>query len=209
MMKRTWMAAGAALLLALALTPAAAAQEGADDGDLLPVGMGSLNQDDLAIRLRNDELEIRFAPLDERLLRLLAPDSYRALHSLRDREQAQIDSISRAYGVSDPGVVFVSFHARQSGARFEPQLLSIGVRSRQLYPIGIIPLSPSFSSQQLELRQQASAIYLYEDPLPINEPATVSYAGMTSSEWERKLATLERERARIGSRVGRDSAGGP
>lgn len=181
----------------------AAAQDAGADGDLLPVGLGSLSQDDLAIRLRAEGLEIRFVPLDERMLRLLASDAYRSLHALRLQYQPGIDSISRETGVSEPSAVLVSFYGRQSGARFQPELLVLGLRGRQLYPLGILPLSPSFSSQQLELRQPATAIYLYEDQLPIAEPFTVGYGSVTSSEWERKFPTLERERARIGSRVAR------
>jgi hypothetical protein len=202
-MIRNWLAAG--VVLGLLVASPAAAQDAGDDGDLLPVGLGSLSQDDLAVRLRTDALEVRFVPLDERMIRLLAPDAYRSLHALRIRERARIDSVAREAGFSAPSAVLVSFYARQPGARIQPELLTVGVRSRQLYPLGIIPMSASFSSQQLELRQPATAIYLYEEQLPIAEPFTVSYGGVTSNEWQRKLPTLERERARIGSRVARDT----
>lgn len=195
----------AAVVLAtlVALAAPAAAQDAGADGDLLPVGLGSLSQDDLAVRLRSDVLEIRFIPLDERMLRLLASDAYRSLHAIRLQQQRAIDSVASETGISEPSAVLVSFYGRQPGARFNPEQVVIGVRSRQLYPLAMIPLSPSFSSQQLELRQPATALYLYEDQLPIAEPFTVSYGAITSHEWERKLATLERERARIGSRVER------
>ncbi len=201
-MIRHILAAGAALVLLAGAPPVAAAQ---DDGDLLPLGYGTLTQDDLGLRLRNDGLEIRFVPLDERLLRLLAPDAYRSLHSLRQGRQAAIGSIAGTAGVSEPGVVLVSFYGQRAGTRFQPDLLTIAVRGRQLYPLGTIPLSPSFSSQQLELRQQATAIYVYEDQVPLAEPFTLSYGAVASTEWERKLPALERERARIGGRVARDS----
>jgi hypothetical protein len=204
-MIRNWRSAGALLALLLASPALLAAQDAGDDGDLLPVGLGNLSQDDLAIRLRTDALEIRFVPLDERMIRLLAPDAYRSLHALRMRERSDIDSISREHSISAPSAVLVSFYARQTGTRFQPELLTVGLRSRQLYPLGIIPLNPAFSSQQLDLRQPATAIYLYEDELPIAEPFTVTYGGVTSNEWQRKLPTLERERARIGSRVARDT----
>lgn len=202
-MTRNLLAAGAALIILLAGPAPAAAQQ---DGDLLPLGHGTLTQDDVALRLRSDELEIRVVPLDERILRLLAPDAYRSLHSLRESRRAAVDSIGRDAGVGTPGAVLVSFYGQQPGARFQPDLLTIAVRGRQLYPIGIIPLSPSFSSQQLEQRQSATAIYLYEDQIPIAEPFTLSYGIASTNEWERKLPTLERERARIGSRVARDTA---
>lgn len=198
-----------ALLVLLAAAPStASAQDGNDDdgGELLPVGLGELTQDDLAVRLRADGLEIRFVPLDERLIRLLAPDAYRSLRALREGRRARIDSLGRSNGVSEPGLVLVTFYAQKPGTRFQPEILTIGVRNRQLYPLGTIPLSPSFSSQQLELRQQAAGIFLFEDQLPIAEPFTISYGTSTSDEWERKLPMLERERARIGSRVGRDTS---
>ena len=204
-MIRNWLAAGAVLAMLTGAPAALAAQDAGDDGDLLPVGLGSLSQDDLAVRLRTDALEIRFVPLDERMIRLLAPDAYRSLHALRLREGPAIDSVARETGVSGPSAALVSFYGRQSGTRFQPELLMIALRSRQLYPLGIIPLSASFSSQQLEIRQPATAIYLYDEQLPIAEPFTVTYGGVTSQDWERKLNTLERERARIGSRVARDT----
>jgi hypothetical protein len=204
-MIRNWLPAGGLLALLLAAPAGLVAQDAGDDGDMLPVGLGSLSQDDLAVRLRNDGLEIRFVPLDERMIRLLAPDAYRALHALRLRERPKIDSIARETGVSAPSAALVSFYARQPGTRIQPELLMVALRSRQFYPLGIIPLSPSFSSQQLELRQPATAIYLYEEQLPIAEPFTLTYAGTTSDDWERKLNTLERERSRIGSRVARDT----
>src|SRR5690606_23397932 len=204
-MIRKSFSAGAVLALLLAAPAVLVAQDAGNDGDLLPVGMGSLSQDDLAVRLRTESLEIRFVPLDERMIRLLAPDAYRSLHALRLRERPRIDSIARESGVGAPSAALVSFYARQPGTRFQPELLMVALRSRQFYPLGIIPLSPSFSSQQLELRQPATAIYLYEEQLPIAEPFTLTYGGVTSQDWERKLNTLERERARIGSRVARDT----
>ena len=204
-MIRNRVSAAGLLALLLAAPAAASAQDAGDDGDLLPTGLGSLSQDDLAIRLRTEGLEIRFVPLDERMIRLLAPDAYRSLHALRMRERPAIDSIARETGISVPSAVLVSYYGRQPGTRFQPELLMVAVRSRQIYPLGIIPLSPSFTSQQLELRQPATAIYLYEDQLPIAEPFTITYDGVTSNDWERKLTTLERERARIGSRVARDT----
>jgi len=77
-------------LLAVTLTPAspAAAQDGARDvdGGLPPAGYGSLSQSDLALRLRNDEIEIRFVPLDQRVTRLLAGDAFTAAHVCLDVE---------------------------------------------------------------------------------------------------------------------------
>ena len=61
---------------------------------LPPVGFGTLSQSDVAILLRNDEIELQFLPLDERVIRLLAPDSYQALSALVRQRQPAIDSIA-------------------------------------------------------------------------------------------------------------------
>lgn len=73
------------LRAALVLGPgqAAVAQGGYAAAEALPpAGYGSLTQDDLSLRVRNSEIDVRFLPLDERVLRLLAGDSYESLRSL-------------------------------------------------------------------------------------------------------------------------------
>ncbi len=70
---------------------------------------GTLSQSDLSLRLRNDELEIRFVPLNERVARLLAPDAYQSLHGLRAARQTSIDSLARINGLSEPGLALVTF----------------------------------------------------------------------------------------------------
>ena len=75
--------------LCLALSPVRA-QSQASSSDLSPVGYGALNQDQLSLRLRVDDIEVRFLPLDERLLRLVAKDGYESLHALVVDRQAQI-----------------------------------------------------------------------------------------------------------------------
>lgn len=203
----------ARLLLASALLLAApgllAAQNAADTSaasDRAPAGYGTLKQDDLAIRLRADDLEVRFVPLDERVLRLLAPDAYTSLRGLLASRQAAIDSVGRLSGVSEPGVALVSFYGQQAGVRFDPQLVTIGFRGRVLQPIGIIPLNPTFSSQQLNVRQQASALFLFEEKIPVTESFQVSYGALTSDDWGNRLVQLERERGRVAARSRQDTS---
>jgi len=50
----------------------------------VPVGFGTLRQDDIAIRIELPGLIVRAIPLDENLIRLLTPDSYRALRELQE-----------------------------------------------------------------------------------------------------------------------------
>lgn len=208
-MKRpsVWLLLTPALLLAAPV--GLRAQSPADtsaSADQPPIGYGTLKQDDLAIRLRSENLEVRFVPLDERVIRLLAPDAYGSLRGLVASRQAAIDSVGRLSGVSEPGLALVSFYGQQAGVRFDPQLVTIGVRGRVLQPIGIIPLNPTFSSQQLNVRQQASALYLFEEKVPVTESFQVSYGALTSDDWGNRLVQLERERGRVAARSRQDTS---
>jgi hypothetical protein len=188
----------------------AAAQAGGA-GVLPPGGFGSLTQSDLALQIRTGELDVRFVPLDARVTRLLARDSWESLRSLVASRRAAIDSVANMSGVSRPGLAFVSFFAQSANARFDPQTLTVLVRTRELRPLGIVPFSGRFTSQQLNVREQVSAIYLYAEDLPVNDTFTISYAGRTSDDWQDKQTTLDRERARVAlrSRDGaRDSVAG-
>jgi hypothetical protein len=164
---------------------------------------GTLSQSDLGLRLRSDELEIRFVPLNERVTRLLAPDAWQSLRGLRAGRQTSIDSLARLNGLSDPGLALVTFYAQRDGVRFDPQLLTVVSRGRFLRPVGVVPLSPGFSSQQLAQRGQAMAIFLYEEVIPVDESFTLTYDTLTSDDWQGKLPMLERERARVSSRMNR------
>lgn len=184
-------AAGAGALAAQSLSAAA----------LIPGGFGTLSQDDIDIRFRTDELEVRFVPLDDRVLRLLAPDGYRSLTALIARKQAPIDSVASAYGTSRPGLALVTFFAQRSNARFDASTLFLIVRGRFIRPLGTVPLNPAFTSQQLDVRGAATAIYVFDEAIPVTEPFGVSYGGITSDDWRRRLESLDRERQRVASRA--------
>jgi hypothetical protein len=192
---------GILAVLALALVaPVAMAQDtlsAATLGDLPPVGLGTLGQDDIALTFRQEELEIRVVPLDERLLRLLAPDSYRSLHEITRIRGPQIDSVSRTFGVATPGLFLVTFFGRRAGARFDPQNINLIVRNQLYRPIGQVAYSTNFNSQQLEQRQQATGIILFEGRIPIFEPFQVSYGATVTDAWEGKLTRISRERTRV------------
>lgn len=188
----------AALALA-ACAPAARGQDSTSAGDI-PPGLGTLSQDDIALVMRLDELEIRVVPLDERILKLLTPDTYRSLHDLAQQRAPQVDSVSRQNGVSVPGIFLVTFFGRRQGARFDPTNLNVQVRGQLFRPIGVVPYSTNFNSQQLDQRQQATGLILFEEPVPVFETFTVSY-GLAADAWEGKLAKIQRERSRVLGRM--------
>lgn len=181
---------------ARAQSPAAGAA--AADSVVVPPGVyGTLSQNEIAIRLRTDELEIRFVPLDIRITTLLARDGAESLQRLVERNRPAIDSAGRAAGVSEPGLALVTFFAQQPGTRFDPELLTLTARNQFLRPMAIVPLSPRFGAAQLNARESAMAVYIFEELLPVWEPFTVNYENLVSREWERRLSILARERDRI------------
>jgi hypothetical protein len=192
-------------LLGYAWALLAAAPALAQDGDsapdqLPPPGYGSLKQSDLALRVRSGELDVRLVPLDERVTRLLARDAYQSLQGLVHSRRASIDSVARLSGISAPGLALVSFFGGREGTRFDPSTLNLAIRNRVLRPRGIVPFSPRFTSQQLNVREQVSAIYIFEELLPVTDAFTFGYQGSTSEDWQNKQQLLDRERARVAAR---------
>jgi hypothetical protein len=188
------------LVAACACAPRTApAQTGADTAAAgeLPIGQGQLGQDNITVRLRTGTLDIRVVPLDQRVLRLLSNDGYAALNGLVTSQRRRIDSIAASRGVRRPGLALVSFHALAPATRFDPQVLSLSLRNRLYRPIGVLPMTPTFSSQQLDAGGAATGIFIYEEELPVTEPFTLSYLDASSDDWERRLPRLETERGRI------------
>jgi hypothetical protein len=167
---------------------------------LPPASYGSLTQNDLALRVRTDELEVRLVPLDQRVTRLLAPDGYRSLLGLVQSRRAAIDSIATRSGTSRPGLALVTFFGQQEGIRFDPQTVALIIRNRYLRPIGIVPFSPRFNSQQLNVREQVSAIFLFEEEMPVDDSFRFNYGGIDSDDWQGKRRRLDQERARVAAR---------
>jgi hypothetical protein len=202
----------AILSAGLSVAVSANAQQPVAGSDLPPAGYGTLNQDQLSVRLVAGDLELRFLPLDERVIRLIAKDGYDALHGVVVARQAQIDSAGRAAAVSNPGLALVSFFALQDDARFDPENVSLFYRNQFYRPTAIVPVTSTFTSRQLPVRRQASAIYLFELMLPVFESFDVAYGPSQSSAWNDILPRIERERVRVLSRwqaARRDSARQP
>lgn len=192
----------AGMLAALVLsTRPATAQDAIAGGELPPPGYGSLKQDNVSLRLVGSEIEVRFLPLDERLIRLLAPDAYQSLHGLVESRRVAIDSAARESGLTRPGLALVTFFALRSAARYDPDLVNLTYRSQLLRPEGIVPYTGNFTSRQLDVRQQATAIYLFQEPLPVFERFELVY-GPSQAEWnDEVLRRIGIERSRVQSRA--------
>lgn len=204
-------------LLALALigcaprgpdvTPVPATGAGATVGDtsgLVPPGYGLLRQDDVALRLQQLGVTVRLIPLDEAVLRVLSPDSYRALRDLRESRRDAVITIARRASQRTPSLWYVSFHNQEQGeARFTPMSVVIASVGRDFRPLDVVPLTAGFGAQRLAQRESQSAILVFDETLDTGQPLVVMYEGAVNAEWADRLQRIERERALIRSRLGR------
>ena len=193
-------AAAVALLASVAIIQPTSARQVAEDPQLPPLGMGTLRQDDIAVRLDAGNVQLRVLPLNELILRLLASDSYSALHSLREAQTEEADNVAVLYG-GDGELFLVTIFAAVEQAQFDPELLTIISRNRLFRPIRILPASPLWNQHRLVQRETATAVYVFEDGIAILEPFTVEYGGIRSDQWGSTLRRIERERARIQARI--------
>jgi len=171
----------------------------------VPAGFGSLRQDEIAIRLEPQGLIVRAIPLDESVIRLLTPDSYRALRDLEESNRRVIEGITRRSGGRSPDLWYVSFYGLEENARFSPMELIITSGGQDFRPLDVIPLSTGFGEQRLRQRETQSAVYVYPGDIDVDHPLTVSFQGQQSVVWEQLLQRIERERALVRARAARGS----
>src|SRR5688572_21214698 len=82
---------------------------------LVPAGYGSLKQEDVAIRVARRGLQVQAIPLDETIIRVLSPDSYRALREQLASRKPSLDSLSRRTGLSAFSLWMVRLHGLVQG----------------------------------------------------------------------------------------------
>lgn len=182
------------------VTPAPGAEDTTGQVSV-PVGFGSLRQDDIAIRVQPLGMIVRAIPLNENVIRLLTPDSYRALRDLQESNRAAIERIARRSGGRRPAVWYVSFYGLQPEARFSPMELVITSAGQDFRPIDVIPLSAGFGEQRLRQRETQSAVYLYPADVDVDHPLVVTFQGERDASWEQILQRIERERALVRARA--------
>lgn len=173
--------------------------------DLVPPGYGTLRQDEIAIRLQPPGLIVRAIPLDESLIRLLTPDSYRALRDAQMTTATALANISRRLGGKPLRPWLVSFYGVEPEARFIPLDFTILSAGRDFRPIEVIPLSAGFGEERLRQRETQSAIYVFDADVDVSQPLTVSFMTERNDLWEQLLPRIERERALVRARASRST----
>ncbi|MFL5484843.1 MAG: hypothetical protein ACJ793_04355 [Gemmatimonadaceae bacterium] len=169
----------------------------------VPVGFGTLRQDEIAIRLELQGLIVRAIPLEENLIRLLTPDSYRALRELQESNQQAIAAVTRRTGGRPPDLWYVSFYGVQPDVHFSPMELVITSSGRDFRALEVLPLSSGFGEQRLRQRETQSAIYLFDEAIDLDQPLTVTFQNVRDDSWEQILTRVERERALVRARASR------
>jgi hypothetical protein len=170
---------------------------------LIPAGYGTLRQDEISVRLQLPSVQVRAIPLDESVIRVLSPDSYRALHELVQGRRGEINALAARRGVRNPSLWYVSFFGLEPESRFDPQAIVINAGGRDYHPLEVVPLTTGFNSQRIRSRETQSAIYLFDEGVDVNQSLVVSMDTVRSASWSGTLRAIERERALVRSRAAR------
>lgn len=182
-------------------TPSAASRD--SSRLLVPAGFGSLRQEDVAIRVARRGLQVHAIPLDETIIRVLSPDSYRALREQLASRRPALDSLARRTGLGGFSVWLVRFHGLEQGETpFSPMEFIITSVGRDFRPIDVLPITPGFGQQRLRQREVQAALYVFDPQVDVNQPITVQYETSRNSDWAVVLSRIERERALVRSRAG-------
>ena len=171
----------------------------------VPVGYGTLRQDEIAIRMELPGLIVRAIPLEENLIRLLTPDSYRALRELQESNKQSIAAVTRRTGGRAPDLWYVSFYGVLPDVHFSPMELVITSSGRDFRALEVLPLSSGFGEQRLRQRETQSAIYLFDEAIDLDQPLAVTFQNVRDDSWEQILTRVERERALVRARASHPS----
>jgi hypothetical protein len=166
----------------------------------VPVGFGTLRQDDIAIRIELQGLIVRAIPLDENLIRLLTPDSYRALRELQESNKQAIAAVTRRTGGRPPDLWYVSFYGVEPDVHFSPMELVITSSGRDFRALEVLPQSTGFGEQRLKQRETQSAIYLFDEAIDLDQPLSLTFQNVRDDSWDQILTRVERERALVRAR---------
>lgn len=169
---------------------------------LVPPGFGTLRQDDIAVRLELPGVQVKLIPLDETVIRLLSPDSYRALRDLQESRRTDIATAARRNGLQQYRIWYVSYYGLAPEVRFSPNEVTLTNNGRDFRPLDVLPITTGFGENRLQQRQTQSALYLFDGALDASQPVVVHVESMAdANSWSAALQRIERERALVRSRA--------
>ena len=173
---------------------------------LIPPNLGTLHQEDIAITIQQSAVRITAIPLDETVIRTLAPDSYRALRATLENRRQQITQRASIRGIRDPRIWYVTFTGLVPDARFVPTDITVTSGGREFRPVDVVPLTPGFSEQRVQPRETQRGLLIFEEALDVSQPIVVTIGADRNTEWstDRSDSILSRigaERAQIRARA--------
>ncbi len=182
---------------------ARASQRRAEGDAIVPAGYGTLRQDQIAIRVQTLGLTVSAIPLEESVIRTLAPDSYRTLHALRESKKVALEALRARNGLTSVQAWYVTFfNVQQGDARFDAFDLLIHSAGQDYRALDALPLTPGFGDGRVAQRGQQSAVYAFDPQIDLNQPLTVTALGQQTTVWgDTMLPLIERERTLIWSRA--------
>lgn len=177
--------------------PAATPVQATGADTMVGAGFGTLRQDEITVSIRSGAVLVKATPLDEAVIRLLAPDTYDRLSALRQSRSEEAGSMV----MREPELFLVSFFSYQPDVTFQPEDLQVVYQSRLLRASAIIPLTTGWGRQRLDQQETQTAIYTFDAEIDFAQVLTVRYGAQQSDEWRQILVRLENERGRIRSRI--------
>lgn len=174
------------------------------DANFVPAGYGTLKMDDISFKITlTGGLQVTASPMDEKIIRLLAPDAYKNQCTIRASRQKQIDSIANRDRLPKYSLWYVQFYTVEQGeTRFSPQEFVFRNVGRDLRPRGVIPLSSGFGDYRLHQRETQFALYVFDGQLDVNQPLVAVIQGVQSNtDWAAQTRRIEQERALVRSRA--------
>ncbi len=170
--------------------------------ELPPAGFGTLRQDQFTLELRDGAVLLRAIPLEEEVIRLAAPDTYRRLAGLAEQQRVALrERPLPGVGGGSPVLLLVSFFSREPGAVFEPAEVAIESGGQLLRPLRVDGLTPHWGEQRLQAEQPQSAIYLFGSALDMGQPFVLRYGTRSTDAWRQILPLLREERSRARARA--------
>jgi hypothetical protein len=170
---------------------------------IIPAGFGTLKQSDLEIVLEPEGVHVAAIPLDESVIRTLAPDSYRRLRASLDSKRTAVVQRASMRGVRDPRVWYVRFYGRTPDAHFAATDVTVTSGGRDFRPFDVVPISSGFGEQRLQPRDTQTGLLLFEEGVDVSQPMIVAMGSERNVDWDTNsiLKKLDAERAAIRARA--------
>jgi len=180
--------------------PSPAVDTEQEESLLVPPGYGTLLQDQISLRLQSGDLLIKITPLDERIIRLTAPDTYERLKGLA---AAHGPRAGRATFGTEPSLFLVSLFSYQPDVTYEPEDLLLVNRGLRLRPLGIAPVTPTWGTQRLSQQEARMAVYAFPGDMEWEADLVVEYQDLRNEGWQDQIVSLlQAERAKVRARAG-------